>query len=231
MSVLNKFVLLNRREAAGSVPNFGDRKCYQLPAGARGLARRAIVRLLCFPSLPRKLDRRANGEPDWRMAFPNADPRRRGRRRLLDGQARDALPRHHARSKGIGTEPPARMLPGAFSILVSRPVAPPSFLLCVSFPVPAASFTLLLTGLWASRSRESLLCCMLAPTRASTTSRRWRSNPSKASCEQVRSPAVLFFSEGPLPPVAALQKSLRSGRLMVALPLNRLHAGLDLLYA
>jgi porphobilinogen synthase len=31
------------REAAGSAPSFGDRKCYQLPAGARGLARRAIV--------------------------------------------------------------------------------------------------------------------------------------------------------------------------------------------
>jgi porphobilinogen synthase len=32
------------REAAGSVPNFGHRKCYQLPPNARGLARRAIVR-------------------------------------------------------------------------------------------------------------------------------------------------------------------------------------------
>jgi porphobilinogen synthase len=32
------------REAAGSVPSFGDRKCYQLPPGGRGLARRAIVR-------------------------------------------------------------------------------------------------------------------------------------------------------------------------------------------
>ncbi|KAL8292285.1 hypothetical protein RQP46_001751 [Phenoliferia psychrophenolica] len=32
------------REAAGSVPNFGDRKCYQLPPNARGLARRAITR-------------------------------------------------------------------------------------------------------------------------------------------------------------------------------------------
>jgi porphobilinogen synthase len=32
------------REAAGSVPTFGDRKCYQLPPGGRGLARRAIVR-------------------------------------------------------------------------------------------------------------------------------------------------------------------------------------------
>jgi porphobilinogen synthase len=31
------------REAAGSAPSFGDRKCYQLPPGARGLARRAIV--------------------------------------------------------------------------------------------------------------------------------------------------------------------------------------------
>ena len=31
------------REAAGSVPNFGNRKCYQLPPNARGLAKRAIV--------------------------------------------------------------------------------------------------------------------------------------------------------------------------------------------
>ncbi|EER37706.1 delta-aminolevulinic acid dehydratase [Histoplasma capsulatum var. duboisii H88] len=32
------------REAAGSCPSFGDRKCYQLPPGGRGLARRAIQR-------------------------------------------------------------------------------------------------------------------------------------------------------------------------------------------
>lgn len=32
------------REAAGSAPQHGDRKCYQLPPGARGLARRAIQR-------------------------------------------------------------------------------------------------------------------------------------------------------------------------------------------
>jgi delta-aminolevulinic acid dehydratase/porphobilinogen synthase len=31
------------RDAAGSAPSFGDRKCYQLPPGAKGLARRAIV--------------------------------------------------------------------------------------------------------------------------------------------------------------------------------------------
>lgn len=30
-------------EAAGSAPSFGDRKCYQLPPAAKGLARRAIV--------------------------------------------------------------------------------------------------------------------------------------------------------------------------------------------
>ncbi|KAI9144220.1 MGC84775 protein-like protein [Paraphysoderma sedebokerense] len=30
------------RDAAKSAPSFGDRKCYQLPPGARGLARRAI---------------------------------------------------------------------------------------------------------------------------------------------------------------------------------------------
>jgi len=33
------------RDAAKSAPAFGDRKCYQLPPGARGLARRAIVRV------------------------------------------------------------------------------------------------------------------------------------------------------------------------------------------
>lgn len=32
------------REAAASAPAFGDRRCYQLPPGGRGLARRAIVR-------------------------------------------------------------------------------------------------------------------------------------------------------------------------------------------
>ena len=31
------------RDAAGSAPSFGDRRCYQLPPGARGLARRALV--------------------------------------------------------------------------------------------------------------------------------------------------------------------------------------------
>ena len=32
------------RDAAGSAPTFGDRKCYQLPPNSRGLARRAIIR-------------------------------------------------------------------------------------------------------------------------------------------------------------------------------------------
>lgn len=32
------------RDAAKSAPAFGDRKCYQLPPGAPGLARRAAVR-------------------------------------------------------------------------------------------------------------------------------------------------------------------------------------------
>ncbi|KAF8585969.1 tetrapyrrole biosynthesis, porphobilinogen synthase [Ramaria rubella] len=48
------------REAAGSAPSFGDRKCYQLPPSARGLARRAIVRdanegadiIMVKPALP-----------------------------------------------------------------------------------------------------------------------------------------------------------------------------------
>jgi len=48
------------RDAAGSAPSFGDRKCYQLPPAARGLARRAIQRdtvegadiIMVKPSLP-----------------------------------------------------------------------------------------------------------------------------------------------------------------------------------
>lgn len=32
------------RDAAGSAPTFGDRKCYQLPPSGKGLARRAILR-------------------------------------------------------------------------------------------------------------------------------------------------------------------------------------------
>ncbi|KAI0314662.1 tetrapyrrole biosynthesis porphobilinogen synthase [Amylostereum chailletii] len=48
------------RDAAGSVPSFGDRKCYQLPPSAKGLARRAIKRdtaegadiIMVKPSLP-----------------------------------------------------------------------------------------------------------------------------------------------------------------------------------
>ena len=35
--------MLSFRDAAGSAPSFGDRKCYQLPPAAKGLARRAIV--------------------------------------------------------------------------------------------------------------------------------------------------------------------------------------------
>ncbi|RDB25233.1 Delta-aminolevulinic acid dehydratase [Hypsizygus marmoreus] len=48
------------RDAAGSAPSFGDRKCYQLPPSARGLARRAIQRdtaegadiIMVKPALP-----------------------------------------------------------------------------------------------------------------------------------------------------------------------------------
>jgi len=48
------------RDAAGSAPAFGDRKCYQLPPTARGLARRAIQRdvgegadiIMVKPALP-----------------------------------------------------------------------------------------------------------------------------------------------------------------------------------
>ena len=31
------------RDAAKSAPSFGDRRCYQLPPGARGLAMKAVV--------------------------------------------------------------------------------------------------------------------------------------------------------------------------------------------
>ena len=49
------------RDAAGSCPSFGDRRCYQLPPGGRGLARRAITRhmkragrvwIRVFPDVP-----------------------------------------------------------------------------------------------------------------------------------------------------------------------------------
>jgi len=48
------------RDAAGSAPSFGDRKCYQLPPGAKGLARRALQRdvaegadiIMVKPALP-----------------------------------------------------------------------------------------------------------------------------------------------------------------------------------
>ncbi|KAH9043380.1 tetrapyrrole biosynthesis porphobilinogen synthase [Lactarius pseudohatsudake] len=48
------------RDAAGSAPSFGDRKCYQLPPGAKGLARRALKRdvaegadiIMVKPALP-----------------------------------------------------------------------------------------------------------------------------------------------------------------------------------
>lgn len=39
-------------DAAGSAPSFGDRKCYQLPPTAKGLARRAIVRPVNLSTWP-----------------------------------------------------------------------------------------------------------------------------------------------------------------------------------
>ncbi len=38
--------LLSVRDAAKSAPAFGDRRCYQLPAGSAGLAMRAVVGIL-----------------------------------------------------------------------------------------------------------------------------------------------------------------------------------------
>lgn len=44
------------REAAGSAPSSGNRKCYQLPPNARGLARRAIVsHFECTKLIPRNV--------------------------------------------------------------------------------------------------------------------------------------------------------------------------------
>lgn len=48
------------RDAVDSAPSFGNRKCYQLPPSARGLARRAIIRdanegadiIMVKPALP-----------------------------------------------------------------------------------------------------------------------------------------------------------------------------------
>jgi delta-aminolevulinic acid dehydratase/porphobilinogen synthase len=45
-------LLIGRRDAAGSAPAFGNRKCYQLPPSARGLARRAIVRVFFDIMIP-----------------------------------------------------------------------------------------------------------------------------------------------------------------------------------
>ena len=42
MTVLLEYVV-SHRDAAKSAPSFGDRKCYQLPPGSRGLAMRAVV--------------------------------------------------------------------------------------------------------------------------------------------------------------------------------------------
>jgi porphobilinogen synthase len=41
--ILTRCLMCCSREAAGSAPAFGNRKCYQLPPGGKGLALRAIV--------------------------------------------------------------------------------------------------------------------------------------------------------------------------------------------
>ena len=42
---------MSHRDAAKSAPSFGDRKCYQLPPGSRGLAMRAVVCIMnCISS-------------------------------------------------------------------------------------------------------------------------------------------------------------------------------------
>ena len=42
-SVPDYMYFIGVRDAAKSAPSFGDRRCYQLPAGAKGLAARAVV--------------------------------------------------------------------------------------------------------------------------------------------------------------------------------------------
>lgn len=44
MALLGILYINLKRDAAGSAPGMGDRKCYQLPPDARGLARRALDR-------------------------------------------------------------------------------------------------------------------------------------------------------------------------------------------
>lgn len=36
------------RDAAGSAPSFGDRRCYQLPPGSKGIALSAVVSISTF---------------------------------------------------------------------------------------------------------------------------------------------------------------------------------------
>lgn len=44
MEILKPSAVFMTRDAAQSKPAFGDRRCYQLPPGAGGLALRAVVR-------------------------------------------------------------------------------------------------------------------------------------------------------------------------------------------
>ena len=74
------------RDAAGSCPSFGDRKCYQLPPGGRGLARRAIRR---------DIDEGA----DIIMVHPSRTPYILQNLTYL-GQTCKCLPRYHQRCKG-----------------------------------------------------------------------------------------------------------------------------------
>ena len=49
-------ILSCSREAAKSAPTFGDRRCYQLPPGASGLAMRAVVWPSCIRYMGVKLN-------------------------------------------------------------------------------------------------------------------------------------------------------------------------------
>lgn len=75
------------REAAGSAPSFGNRKCYQLPPNARGLAKRALVRV---PTSHQRGRYRFCRVKSLILSYKPA-PRRKRRSRYLNGQARSTL--------------------------------------------------------------------------------------------------------------------------------------------
>lgn len=91
------------RDAAQSSPAFGDRRCYQLPPGARGLALRAVVSdqsLSSHPpqSVPLSPHLPGTGHTVRHPLGPGCP----GRSRHGHGEAGDALPGHCAGGEGQG---------------------------------------------------------------------------------------------------------------------------------